>query len=305
VRARQDFDMDNARSAQLTLHIGPPKTASTSLQLALQDSSHHDFAYGGCYQPRGSRGEALSDGLHDIAAGRVRTNGNQIDTLNCIRDSLATGLPLVISEEMFLVQQPGANMREKIARLGQALHGIPTRILITLRRPSEALPSLYQELYLTLPRPLRHSFDAFCESEAAFCFDYEAIESLLKTAGFAPVSYLRFDSLASGQVPLSSILGPSATCGGNLKIMPSNTGKFGRQPNLRRLPRVSLRTAAATSAAKDVFFAGPEKARRGLRTLLDAADRITLAPEREGAFVVRQDIADRLDRAFEARMTQH
>ena len=60
-------------TGKLYLHIGPPKTATTSLQIALQKADLPRLHYGGTFQPRDNNVGSLAQTLHQAAAGRLTT----------------------------------------------------------------------------------------------------------------------------------------------------------------------------------------------------------------------------------------
>lgn len=58
-------------TGKLYLHIGPPKTATTSLQIALQQANLPGVHYGGIFQPRESNVGSIAHLLHQAACGRL------------------------------------------------------------------------------------------------------------------------------------------------------------------------------------------------------------------------------------------
>jgi hypothetical protein len=132
----------------LHLHVGQPKTGSTTLQKALL-RRHPDIFYLGRYVPTKVQGNCLSEEIYqllrpllwDISAPLdVDQSRQQLARISAAAD--ATGKVWVGSWEG-LIQRPPAMIREMIQRL-QAFFG-GCRILLTLRNPLTRIPSEYLE----------------------------------------------------------------------------------------------------------------------------------------------------------------
>lgn len=102
---------------RIIIHIGPPKTATTSLQMAFEQIKHHKFQYGGVFQPRNRNTGSLCDRIYSDCSNK-NVNPSFID---CAKKELTTlvdeGKTILISEEMFLLEQDGTSIRAKIKRL--------------------------------------------------------------------------------------------------------------------------------------------------------------------------------------------
>lgn len=133
---------------RLFLHIGPPKTATTSLQVAFERLSHPRYSYGGTFQPRERNTGSLAHQLHRAVGEGAPALPAQVAAVEA---KLAEGGIVLISEEMLSLRQEGVATAAKIARLGRLFSGLPVTVLATLRDPVEALPSLFQELRAGLP----------------------------------------------------------------------------------------------------------------------------------------------------------
>lgn len=132
----------------LHLHVGQPKTGSTTLQKALL-RRHPDIFYLGQYVPTKVQRNCLSEEIYqllrpllwDISAPLdVDQSRQQLARISAAAD--ATGKVWVGSWEG-LIQRPPAMIREMIQRL-QAVFG-GCRILLTLRNPLTRIPSEYLE----------------------------------------------------------------------------------------------------------------------------------------------------------------
>ena len=123
-----------SNSAKLYLHVGPPKTATTSLQFALQ-SGNGPFVYMGVTQPRGIKEQENSALLHNAIAGKFVNVESVESVLGRIRQAINTDNNVVISDEMFLVDGL-VNHQVKLARLSESLNDIPVVLIISLRNPT-------------------------------------------------------------------------------------------------------------------------------------------------------------------------
>lgn len=90
----------------LIIHVGPPKTASTSLQVAAEQLDLKGYIYGGVNQPRSRNKMSLAHKLHLACASTQAEDwdrGNK--TAKEIRAKCAQGYTVLVSEEMFMVHQ--------------------------------------------------------------------------------------------------------------------------------------------------------------------------------------------------------
>ena len=90
-------------SARVVIHIGPPKTATTALQYALQVIESDNFYFGGTTQPRTQDFSELSRSLHLVSCSGVTDADCLLANLG---RQLDLGRDVLISEEMFLVDSP-------------------------------------------------------------------------------------------------------------------------------------------------------------------------------------------------------
>lgn len=95
------------------------------------------------------------------------------DLVQWLSDEIKSGSLVLISEEMFLVSQEIRDWEGKLNSLGDYLSNIPVSILVSIRNPIDGLPSLYQEIFDTLPLLYQLSFKRFCGSHFAKCYDYD------------------------------------------------------------------------------------------------------------------------------------
>lgn len=172
---------------KLVLHIGLPKTATTSMQYQVLDTPENRSLYLGKFQSSKSNfHELVSNYLNEkIELGAAREEVSKIMSRFQI---------CVYSNEMLTVDS-GTRWHEKLEKLGTLLENVEVQILVTTRLPSSHAPSLYAEL-----QPLFdwRSMDQFLEDNQSEILNIDSIDSAIKDSGLAKnhaVKYIDFDDL--------------------------------------------------------------------------------------------------------------
>lgn len=131
-------------SGKIFVHIGLPKTATTSLQKDFFPFlTGEGTKYIGVFHPRGiSDYSNLYDELLLAIKGEIQSNNIRIRLKESVREN-----NLILSEEMILVSQPGSTWKQKLANLKIILDGFDYEIIITVREPVSGLFSYYCECY--------------------------------------------------------------------------------------------------------------------------------------------------------------
>jgi hypothetical protein len=182
----------NRSGSRLIIHIGLPKTGTTTLQ---QDVfPHFTGTYLGVFQPRE---EPQTDFYQSLFA--AVSSEHPVESASELRSRLnsvgqfRTGSvgPMLLSEETITA---GVNWREQLQRLSQIIDGTDYTILVTWRDPVDAAYSFYCEIYRLL-RPLS-VIEAIHSHEAMKIYRGDVLSSALEEA-FEPsrVKLLRFDDL--------------------------------------------------------------------------------------------------------------
>lgn len=167
-------------------HVGPPKTATTAIQYALQRISGAHICYLGTNQPR-SENKVDSIYLDLIQLVRDKADDDVIvEIQRKINQELEAGIDLILSEELFLVNQDNVRFEQKLLRLSQVIGCYPCIIVVSLRDPIAALKSYYLELYFRQALSPQISFEDFLVSEA-LTYDYPYLLDTLKKCGFENV----------------------------------------------------------------------------------------------------------------------
>lgn len=186
------------------VHIGLPKTATTTLQLDYFPHVNNDeYQYLGVFQPRGQK---VQDLLFTQIISAIRAGDGILEVNQTLKERLVSGKrSLIISEEMLTVGSSEVSWQEQLANLSKALTGVDHKLLVTVREPVSAMFSFYVELYdrfqkKGLPFPelaLRDNdfaiyhydklLEVLSESFNPACIHLQSFESLVK-ADFSATS---------------------------------------------------------------------------------------------------------------------
>ena len=282
----------------IIVHIGPPKTATTSLQLALEEISHPNFHYAGTFQPRARNADSLCQRLYRVCSGKSPHQDDIKNVRGELKSHLQEGKTIFLSEETFLLEQDHASIHSKIKLLRSVLAGFDCKILISARPGKSALPSLYQERFNSLPMPLQIDFSAFCRDKRSACYNYSDICKMLEGSGFDDIIISEFDKLSSGSVTLAMLTGCPEFKLNTLTLPKANGGHLGVGESGRRLPRVSLKSFGRFSAIKLLIQKLRLRSLPGYGSLTGVLDRITLAGAGEHTLKVPDEVANRLDHSY-------
>ena len=129
--------------AKLYIHIGLPKTATTTLQtdfFQLLDSK--SIKYVGVRQPR----SISADPEYDAFIKAIYQGTGIAEVREMFSRVLEGGTSLLLSEEMITVSQVGATWQDKLVNCAEILDGFDYKILVTVRDPVSAMFSYYVEL---------------------------------------------------------------------------------------------------------------------------------------------------------------
>jgi hypothetical protein len=206
----------------LTVHLGPPKTGSTSIQNALGSIEHSGsaFRYLGVMNPRISYEDLVrSIEKHPIEAMHVRAAYPEdfptSESMEVVANALKSfvGENLFGSEEMFLVDLPRkVTWQKKIARLRTLTSGLNIVPLVIIRSPVDATFSMFNELRKTKSLRIPNFYQRlaslqFCFSNQANVYHYRYLFSVLKQSGFESVRILNFTEVFSGKFMINRFIG--------------------------------------------------------------------------------------------------
>lgn len=194
---------------KLIVHIGPPKTGTTSLQYYLQALERNDIYYCGVFQPR-TTNDSIAYEVYRYC-NESSDNHSKVEELKeRISKRLNEFEYVVISEEGLVLETSKSTWQEKIIRLNNLLSSYAPSILFFTRDIVSALPSYYQEVYKALPPELQVDFALFERSNYALVYDYKSLHQALIEYGYTNIRWLQFESLVKGKYSLSDILGVQA-----------------------------------------------------------------------------------------------
>jgi hypothetical protein len=163
-------------SHKIFVHIGLPKTATTSLQTdffpKLEDG---EIKYFGVVQPRHTPVQS------ELYRAFLKATGGHGD-LAGLRESLLRILEretVILSEELILVSWHWITWKEKLANLKKILDGLDYEIVVTVREPASALFSYYCEIFPRLGADRSSFLDCALQNEALQIFHYNKLISEL------------------------------------------------------------------------------------------------------------------------------
>lgn len=136
---------ETIQKGKLIVHIGLPKTATTTLQAdVFPKLINNQIKYLGTFQPREKT--PLKNLYHHFCkAVESRENIDNIRIL--LNKEISKGHTLIISEEGMTVPSGNITWKKKLENLGKIVRGFDYTIIVSVREPSSALFSYYCELY--------------------------------------------------------------------------------------------------------------------------------------------------------------
>jgi hypothetical protein len=203
---------------KIIIHLGPPKTGSTTIQSLLKShlaSNHLDKDVG------------VSKRIYAYINGNDKNNifelKNEIECLLLKTDFL------VYSDERVLMEYSvNKDWTEQLKRLYQIfdIHDVELEVVIVVRNPTDAIPSLFQQMRgvnwvasLTL--------ESFILSHQAKIYNYKILEGNIIQAGFENIKYLPFELFQEEELHLN-LLGIKESVKNINAKNKSNTNEFGR-----------------------------------------------------------------------------
>lgn len=285
-------------SGLLHIHIGPPKTASTSVQLALQSVELPGFHYLGTHQPREQDERGFSSLLHAYCSGQTNEISSDLaERILDIRDWISAGDTVVLSEELFLVWEERAHFWTKLERLECVFKDLPRSYVFTMRDPKDALPSYYQELYTRLSAPEKLKPNLFFDHRRCDCYDYASLASWFVKHDI-PFRPLDFDSLKAGSLSLREFLGPESPFDYEILLPNANQSLKGKADAARILQSVTLADFSRIARLQRMKERVRQHAPSAFRCLKRWANRIAVRPPRESELLIPEDRLAQLEASY-------
>ena len=191
--------------ANLFLHLGPPKTATSSLQIFFQDLKHHKIKYYGAFQPRNKKNnEFIQKLVSDVKTQNLRY---QDFILNVIIEDLIKNINVLISEEMIISVDENKSLKTNIHFLSNYFSKLnDVRIIYTIRKPSDIIPSYFQQIFTSLNKKYQNDFKHFVLSNYCEIFKFKLVVDALNSHNNFSVILIDYNKLISGYYSLNKII---------------------------------------------------------------------------------------------------
>lgn len=192
---------------RLFIHAGPPKTATTSLQILLHEIDIPRTVFIGAFQPRE---EMNANGMNSFGNSILRFIRGENDEKNKskIRERIRLLFEeydnIIYSEEMILHT---GGWKDNITRTFQLFGDLDVSLTYCLRDARKSVPSYYCESYGHLDKSHQENFDSFLQTEWIGIYDLENVYARLVESGFRRINCFSFDDFVGGRLNLNQIFG--------------------------------------------------------------------------------------------------
>lgn len=182
---------------------------------------------------------------------------------------------------------------------------IPTTVIISLRDPAEGVPSLYQELFAGLPLRQKLSFDSFCESDKARCYDFDRIREALDQLDFNEIRYITFDAIRNGRISSRDLFGDRDILQmAEIQIGHANAGEKRKGDNSQRqLVGVSLKSLGQVPPARWLIERLGLREAPAYRWLVASLDKVMLRPPEYRALVLPEQSMTRFHAGYKQALS--
>lgn len=186
-------------TGKVFVHIGLPKTATTTLQKEVFPTlSNENICYLGVVQPRQAD---QRDELYVRVYGAVNSGTELGETRSALLAKTASGTSIILSEETFTVSSGGTAWRAKLDNLAILLQGLDYVLIVTVREPTAALFSYYVELHERFVRSKKSFLELASADESMEIFHYEKLsEALLQHFSRDRIFIQTFEDIVSGRL---------------------------------------------------------------------------------------------------------
>lgn len=249
---------------KLIIHIGPPKTGTTSIQSALAGDLPDNIAFLGAFQPRTLNGPTLCSELNDYSRGGLHIGDDRLIQFREKLDAnMRAGMISVVVEEVLLDSSQKIPWDQKLKNLHGFVAPYNPVISIALRHPLQGIPSLHKEFYPALGRLQRRSILLFSRSHQCQVFNYRYLLKESAEAGFEKVNLVSFDDITTRGLDLSELVAAPLKDAGRIRLENLNA-KPSVRPNTKWRDALLGRSAATWVRDCKVLF-GMVKARKDVR----------------------------------------
>ena len=184
--------------SRIFLHIGLPKTATTTLQTDIFPYLNEgNIKYVGVRQPR----SAEQNPLYKIIYGAIRNGENIKVVRNEIITILKSDMSLLLSEEMIVVSEPQVNWHVKLKNLSNLVYGLDYTLIVTVREPVSAMFSYYVELYSQCSKEKKSFEELALRDQRMEIFHYEKFFHVISSLfDISQVFVKKFEEVIVGDV---------------------------------------------------------------------------------------------------------
>ena len=181
---------------KILIHVGPPKTGTTSLQHWLHNHENVDFFYLGIKPNRFDRKNELVNLFYKHIKGKI-----SIQDLIKKMDNATNLNTLLISEELLI---HGDNWKDCINSLAKLKEHYNVKIAYCYRNSIKTIPSIYAESHSNLSEDLKQSFSKFINSKLVEAYKLDIVQ---KTFDDMKLDYNIFDfnELIKSELTINSI----------------------------------------------------------------------------------------------------
>lgn len=196
------------RPGKIIIHVGLPKTATTTLQEDVFPKLVSDcFAYLGVVHPRS---EALQHFLFESIYKAIATGDVDHGLHQQISGELSLGKTILFSEEMITASEGHYSWRTKLRNLKNIVKQYDYEIIVTVREPVSALFSYYCELFPRLSNGANGFRECVLEREEFEIYHYgKLIDVLLECFDRERIHVIRFEDIIKNDLEsLLAVISP-------------------------------------------------------------------------------------------------
>lgn len=188
----------------LVLHIGPSKTASTSLQYYFHNLKLNGVYYLGVYEPRKKNDSAGNNDFRHKVYSYAKKKDKKLytDINNEIERYFENNNTLIFSEEMILHD---FDWKEKLKNLQELFKCYSIDVIVMWRDPRSAVPSYYRQIHKNLSHDLQADYQKF-ENIYSELYNCKKVYKVLHDIGYDSIKWISFEELVRGNINLIEIL---------------------------------------------------------------------------------------------------
>lgn len=185
---------------ELIIHLGPPKTATTSLQTFFHKLDHPEIVYGGVAQPwKTTKKNSIEKKLYAAITQNEPNSAKEV--IEEIKYNLEKGKSVFISDEMFLVKTK-ETVDSKLRKLFVLLSQFNPMVLLVTREPQAVIESYFGEICNKIEIK---NIESFAESSHCEIYKYLSLQKKILNVGYSKIVFLHYKKLVKGNYKLSDI----------------------------------------------------------------------------------------------------